>query len=75
MTYGPYGANNLKSLYMIRKTPSSPLECLKKFLKPFYKITIIIEDRYPQYRRCNDRWTFIMPKLKVVNEVVVRDNT
>src|SRR5450432_3446836 len=75
MTHGPCSANNPKSLYMIRRTPSSPLECSKKFPKPFCESIVIVEDGYLQYRRRNDGRTFTKPKPGALGQVVVCDNS
>ena len=36
---------------MVTSTLGYPLTYLKRFLKPFYPVTVIYKDRYPQYRR------------------------
>ena len=59
---------------MVRKTPTAPLVCQKRFLKAFTATTIIREDGYPKYRRRDDGRTFTVRKLGFLDQEVVRDN-
>ena len=54
IVYGPYGANNLNAPYIVTGTLGRPLTYLKRFLKPFYPVTVVYKNRYPQYRRRNN---------------------
>jgi len=74
MAHGPCGLDNPKAPCMIRKLPNSPLQCQKRFPKPFCPVTIIREDGYPEYCRRNDGRIFTVPKPGCLREEVVRDN-
>lgn len=71
MTHGPCGDDYLNAPCMARRFPSSPLCCQKNFPKPFAAVTVVHEDRYPEYRRRDDGDTFTVQKS---GETVVRDN-
>lgn len=57
MLHGPCGNDFQNCPCMTRKTPSSPVECQKRFPKEFTNETIIAEDGYPIYMR-RDTGTF-----------------
>ena len=74
ISHGPCGTDNLAAPCMVRKHPSSPLACQKRFLKAFSPITVLKEDGYPEYRRREDRRTFTVRKPGFPDQEVVRDN-
>ena len=51
MVYRPYGATNPNASYIVTSALGYLLTCLKRFLKPFYPITVVHNNRYPQYQR------------------------
>jgi hypothetical protein len=74
MTHGPCGEDNLQAPCMVRKSPSDPLTCSKRFPKDFRDRTMISEDGYPQYCRRDNGQTFTVPKPGCPGQVVVRNN-
>ena len=51
IVYRPYGTTNLNAPYIVASTLGYLLTYLKRFLKPFYPIIVIYNNRYPQYQR------------------------
>jgi hypothetical protein len=75
MSHGPCGLDgNPKAPYIVRKTPTAPLACQKRFPKAFTETTIIYEDGYPEYRRRDDGRTFTVRKPGFPGQQVVYDN-
>src|SRR6266849_140798 len=74
MCHGPGGEGYLRAPCMVRKRPTDPLLCAKRFPKAFADRTLIREDGYPEYRRREDGQTFTVPKPGYPGQQVVRDN-
>jgi hypothetical protein len=74
MTHGPCGDDYLDAPCMARRFPMSPLCCQKNFPKPFAPVTVVHEDRYPEYRRRDTGDTFTVRKPGFAGEEVIRDN-
>lgn len=74
MTHGPCGDDYLDAPCMARRFPMSPLCCQKRFPKPFSAVTVVHEDRYPEYRRRDDGETCTVRKPSFPDDTVVRDN-
>ena len=56
----PYSVYNPSALYIVSKCPGLPPAYLKRFPKRFNTITVVGEDGYLEYRRRNDRRSFIV---------------
>ena len=74
MTHGPCGDDYLGAPCMARRFPMSPLCCQKSFPKDFSPVTVVHEDRYPEYRRRDNGDFFTVPKPGCPGETVVRNN-
>jgi hypothetical protein len=74
MCHGPCGVDYPNSPCMVRKTPTAPLKCQKRFPKAFTATTIVREDGYPEYRRRDNGRTFTVRKPGFPDREVVRDN-
>jgi len=54
MVYGPCGSWNPRAPCIVMLGLGLPPTCSKRYPKPFNPTTIIYEDGYPEYRRCNN---------------------
>jgi hypothetical protein len=75
MSHGPCGLDdNPKAPYMARSMPVALLACQKRFPKAFTATIIIRENRYPEYRRRDNGYTFTVRKPGFPGQEVVRNN-
>ena len=74
MVHGPCGEDFPASPCMGRRTETGPLVCQKRFPKEFSPVTVIPEDRYPQYRRRDNGNTFTVRRPPVTGRMFTYDN-
>jgi hypothetical protein len=74
MVHGPCGVCNPCAPCMVSSGPARPPTCSKRFPKAFCETTIVKEDGYPEYRRCDFLQTFTVGSALLDNRWIVPHN-